>query len=206
MTTTLDNYALKTEIPTDFYTREQSDEKYAWKIEVDDKFYTKIQSDAKYATKITLVTDYYNKSEINNRLNGFVSKNSLTNTLSDYALKTDIPTDFYTKAESDEKYQPKGTYVVPSDLDIYEKKSDLNTTLEGYVTSASLGTTLNDYALKTEIPTDFYTKAQSDGKYQVKGDYVVTETLANYSTTEQMNTAINAAINTAITGAIEGAY
>ena len=70
------------------------------------------------------------------------------------------------------------------------------------VTSASLGTTLEDYALKTEIPTDFYTKAQSDGKYQVKGDYVVSETLANYSTTEQMNSAIN----TAITGAIEGAY
>lgn len=91
----------------------------------------------------------------------------------------------YTKAESDEKYQPKGTYVVPSDLDIYEKKSDLSTTLEGYVTSASLGNTLEDYALKTEIPTDFYTRAQSDEKYQLKGDYVttagLTTTLGDYA-------------------------
>ena len=85
--------------------------------------------------------------------------------------------EYYTKEESDEKYQPKGTYVVPNDLDIYEKKSDLSTTLEGYVTSASLGTTLEDYALKTDIPTDFYTKAQSDGKYQLKGDYVTTDGL-----------------------------
>ena len=78
-----------------------------------------------------------------------------------------------------------------------------------------MGTTLEDYALKTEIPTDFYTKEQSDQKYQVIGDYVTNDaltikladyvtanTLASYSTTEQMN----AAINTAITGAIEGAY
>ena len=73
--------------------------------------------------------------------------------------------DAYTKAESDEKYQPKGTYVVPSDLEAYEKKSELTTTLSNYVTTTSLTTTLGDYALKTEIPTDFYTKAQSDEKY-----------------------------------------
>ena len=117
--------------------------------------YTKAESDAKYQPK------------------------------GDYALKSDIPTDFYTKAESDENYQPKGTYVVPSDLDIYEKKSDLNTTLEGYVTTVSFGTTLEDYALKTEIPTDFYTRAQSDEKYQLKGDYVtnasLTTTLSDYA-------------------------
>ena len=187
--TTLEDYALKTEIPTDFYTRAQSDEKYQLKGDyVTTAGLTTTLDD--YALKTEIPTDFYTKEESDGK----------------YALKSDIPTDFYTKAESDEKYQPKGTYVVPSDLDSYEKKSDLNTTLEGYVTSESLGTTLNDYALKTEIPTDFYTKAQSDGKYQVKGDYVVNETLANYSTTEQMNTAINAAINTAITGAIEGAY
>ena len=138
-----EKYALKTAIPTDFYTREQSDEKYAWKVDVDDRFYTKIQSDLKYATKTTLDTNYYNKSEINNRLNGFVSKNSLTNTLSDYALKTDIPTDFYTRAQSDEKYQPKGTYVVHSDLDAYETKSDLTTTLESYSTTEQMNAAIN---------------------------------------------------------------
>ena len=101
--------------------------------------------------------DYYTKEESDDK----------------YAEKTSV----YTKTESDEKYQQKGTYVVPSDLDAYEKKSDLNTTLAGYVTTAVLGTTLEDYALKTEIPTDFYTRAQSDEKYQLKGDYVTTDGL-----------------------------
>ena len=85
-----------------------------------------------------------------------------TNTLNATGGET---VDAYTKAESDEKYQPKGTYVVPSDLEAYEKKSELTTTLSNYVTTTSLTTTLGDYALKTEIPTDFYTKAQSDEKY-----------------------------------------
>lgn len=187
LTSTLSDYALKTDIPTDFYTRAQSDGKYQLKGDyVTTAGLTTTLDNYVLKTEIPTDTDFYTKSQSDEK----------------YALKTEIPTDFYTKAESDEKYQHKGTYVVPADLDVYEKKSDLNTTLESYVTNTSLETTLSDYALKTEIPTDFYTKAQSDGKYQVKGDYVVNATLSNYSTTEQMN----AAINTAITGAIEGAY
>ena len=97
--------------------------------------------------------------------------------------------DAYTKAESDAKYQPKGTYVVPSDLEAYEKKSELTTTLSNYVTTNSLTTTLGDYALKTEIPTDFYTKAQSDEKYQVKGDYALkTDIPTDFYTQNQCDT------------------
>ena len=97
--------------------------------------------------------------------------------------------DAYTKEESDAKYQPKGTYVVASDLEAYEKKSELTTTLENYVTTTSLTTTLGDYALKTEIPTDFYTKAQSDEKYQVKGDYALkTDIPTDFYTQNQCDT------------------
>ena len=97
--------------------------------------------------------------------------------------------DAYTKEESDAKYQPKGTYVVPSDLEAYEKKSELTTTLSNYVTTTSLTTTLGDYALKTEIPTDFYTKAQSDEKYQVKGDYALkTDIPTDFYTQNQCDT------------------
>ena len=158
--TTLEDYALKTEIPTDFYTRAQSDEKYQLKGDyVTTSGLTTTLDD--YALKTEIPTDFYTKAQSDEK----------------YAFKAEIPTDFYTKAESDGKYQPKGTYVVPGDLDVYEKKSELNTTLESYVTTAALGTTLSDYALKTEIPTDFYTKAQSDGKYQLKGDYVTDSAL-----------------------------
>lgn len=108
---------------------------------------------------------------------------------------------YYTKTESDEKYQLKGTYVVPSDLDAYEKKSELTTTLDNYVTTTSLTTTLGDYALKTEIPTDFYTKAQSDEKYQVKGNYATTEQLSTKQDTLTSGSNISITNNTiAVTG------
>ena len=216
-----------------YYTKVESDAKYAAKASV----YTKDESNSKFetisdaskehtalSTRIsTNATDIANaesniadltstaQSLEQNKQDKLTAGNNITIDASNRISAVGM----YTKAESDEKYQPKGTYVVPSDLDIYEKKSDLSTTLDGYVTSASLGTTLEDYALKTEIPTDFYTKEQSDQKYQVIGDYVTNDaltikladyvtanTLASYSTTEQMN----AAINTAITGAINGEY
>ena len=102
-----------------------------------------------------------NQNAIN--LGSNLTYDATTNTLN--ATGGGVTVDAYTKAESDEKYQPKGTYVVPSDLEAYEKKSELTTTLSNYVTTTSLTTTLGDYALKTDIPTDFYTKAQSDEKY-----------------------------------------
>lgn len=205
LTVTLDDYALKTEIPTDFYTKAQSDEKYALKTAIPTDFYTKAESDGKYQPKGTYVVPgdldvYEKKSELNTTLESYVTTTALGTTLSDYALKTEIPTDFYTKSQSDGKYQPKGNYVnlamLNSTLTSYALKTDIPT---DFYTRAQSD---EKYALKTEIPTDFYTKTESDEKYQPSGDYVVNATLANYSTTEQMN----AAINTAITGAIEGAY
>lgn len=175
-----------------YYTKAESDAKYAAKASV----YTKDESNSKFETISDANKEHTslstristNATDIANAENNIADLTSTTQSLEqnkqdkltagdNIAIDSNnriSAVNIYTKAESDEKYQPKGTYVVPSDLDIYEKKSDLNTTLEEYVTSASLGTTLEDYALKTEIPTDFYTKAQSDGKYQLKGDYVTT--------------------------------
>ena len=161
-----------------------------------------------------------NQNAIN--LGGNLTYDAVTNTLNTVGGGGSTG-DYYTKAESDEKYQPKGTYVVPSDLDIYEKKSDLSTTLEDYVDTATFSATLFDYALKTDIPTDFYTKAEADAKFaDLRSTVAMDRELTiqwkqndeaikavdakvdalNYVTPDQMNTAIN----TAITGAIEGAY
>lgn len=174
-----------------------------------DNYYTKEESDERYQTKGTYVIPsdldaYEKKSDLNTTLSGYVTTASLGTTLEDYALKSEIPTDFYTKSQSDEKYQLKGDYVttagLTTTLDSYALKTEIPT---DFYTKAQSD---EKYALKTEIPTDFYTKEESDGKYQFKGNYVtdsaLTTTLANYSTTEQMN----AAINTAITGAINGEY
>ena len=198
----------------DYYTKEESDDKYAEKTSV----YTKTESDEKYQQKGTYVVPsdldaYEKKSDLATTLDGYVTTESLGTALNDYALKSEIPTDFYTKAQSDGKYQLKGDYVttagLTTTLDDYALKTEIPT--DFYTKSQSD----EKYALKTEIPTDFYTKEQSDQKYQAIGDYVTNDaltiklydyvtddTLASYSTTEQMN----AAINTAITGAIEGEY
>ena len=41
---------------------------------------------------------------------------------------------------------------------------------------------------------DVYTKTEADDKFQAVGDYVSSTTLSNYSTTEQMNSAISSAV------------
>ena len=108
----------------------------------------------------------FNTEQVNIKIGNNLTYDATTNTLN--ATGGGGTVDAYTKAESDERYQPKGTYVVPSDLEAYEKKSDLTTTLSNYVTTTSLTTTLGDYALKTEIPTDFYTQNQCDTKFATK--------------------------------------
>lgn len=129
----------------------------------------------------------FNTEQVNIKIGNNLTYDATTKTLN--ATGGGGTVDAYTKEESDAKYQPKGTYVVPSDLEAYEKKSELTTTLSNYVTTTSLTTTLGDYALKTEIPTDFYTKAQSDEKYQVKGDYALkTDIPTDFYTQNQCDT------------------
>lgn len=129
----------------------------------------------------------FNTEQVNIKIGNNLTYDATTKTLN--ATGGGGTVDAYTKEESDAKYQPKGTYVVPSDLKAYEKKSELTTTLSNYVTTTSLTTTLGDYALKTDIPTDFYTKAQSDEKYQVKGDYALkTDIPTDFYTQNQCDT------------------
>jgi len=87
------------------------------------------------------LTNYYTKSESDNK----------------YALKNSIPTNIYTKTEVDNKLSNKldVTAYTPTDLTDYAKTEDVNTELtkkqdKGNYVSA---TTLNDYALKSEIPS-----------------------------------------------------
>ena len=129
----------------------------------------------------------FNTEQVNIKIGNNLTYDATTNTLN--ATGGGGTVDAYTKEESDAKYQPKGDYVVSSDLEAYEKKSDLTTTLSNYVTTTSLTTTLGDYALKTEIPTDFYTKAQSDDKYQLKGNYALkTDIPTDFYTQNQCDT------------------
>lgn len=63
---------------------------------------------------------------------------------------------YYTKTESDARYQPKGSYLVSSDLNGYATQTWV--TGQGYLTSASL----NGYATQTWVSSN----------YQPKGNYL----------------------------------
>lgn len=111
-------------------------------VEALDDYYTKEESDARFQLK----GDYATKDELD--------------------LKVDKD-DVYTKTESDNKYQPKGNYALKSELpnmSLYQEKliAGENITISGNVISSSGGGV---------EPVDAYTKAESDARFQPKGDY-----------------------------------
>lgn len=111
-------------------------------VEALDDYYTKEESDARFQPK----GNYATKDELD--------------------LKADKD-DVYTKTESDSKYQPKGNYALKSELpnmSLYQEKliAGENITISGNVISSSGGGV---------EPVDAYTKAESDARFQPKGDY-----------------------------------
>lgn len=174
------DYALKSDIPdvSDFVTTEEL-------VEALDDYYTKEESDVKYQLKGDYLTsaDTYVKNEIDDKLGNKLDASAYTPTdLSNYytkeetSSKTQIDTALerkadndkvYTKTESDGKFQPKGNYALKSELpnmSLYQEKliAGENITISGNVISSSVG---------GGEPVDAYTKAESDARFQPKGDY-----------------------------------
>lgn len=112
----------------------------------------------------SMISGYTTLSEVEVLLGGFSPTghthdySEILNTpdLSGFASLSDIPdtSNFITSGFTDATYQPKGTYVVPSDLD--------------------------DYALKTDLPTvpDSYTKTETDNLLAGKANSAHTHTVS----------------------------
>ena len=143
------NYALQ----GDSYTKQESDAKYALKGDVPTDVYTKTQVDNKLADKLdtsayTPYDDTQVKADIVKKADKAYVDTELTKKQDkgNYALSGSS----YTKQESDAKYLTEH-----QSLTAYAKTADVNTELakkqdKGNYVSA---TTLNDYALKNEIPS-----------------------------------------------------
>lgn len=155
----LENYYTKSEADNKFLTSHQDLSDYALKADLDD-YLTISSASTIYATKEELeehipTVDAYTKAETDTLLAGKANSahthdyETLTNKpdLSNFATKGEIPdtSSFATKQEL-ANYQPKGTYVVPSDLN-------------NYVTS---GYAEETFAKKGDVPTDVYTKSETD--------------------------------------------
>ena len=133
-------YANKTDIPTDFYTKQEVDDKdkniirntslnFATKTQLNTAISDEVsRADNAYAKKTDIPTNVYTKKEVddkdkniiaNTSLN-FATKTQLNTAISDevsradnkYANKTDISTDFYTKQEVDNKVSTKQDVLV----------------------------------------------------------------------------------------------
>ena len=175
-----------------FLTTHQSLSDYAKKTELAN-YYTKVESDDKYALSADIPS-----------LNGYATEQWVTNqgyltthqSLTDYAKKTELA-NYYTKVESDDKYALKTS--IPT-LDGYATEEWVNS--KGFLTTHQ---SLSDYAKKTEL-ANYYTKAESDGKYALSADipslngyateqwvtnkgYLTThQSLEDYATKEQLST------------------
>ena len=218
----LENYYTKSEADNKFLTEHQDLSDYALKSEIPDvsNFVTSAFTEATYAKKGEVPSDAYTKAETDTLLAGKANSahthdyETLTNKpdLSNFATKGEIPdtSNFITSGYTEEHYQPKGTYVVPSDLNDYALKSELPS-IEGLATEAELAnyqpvsamtgysTTahthdyseiqntpdLSGFASLSDIPdtSNFITSAFTEDHYQPKGNYLTEhQSLENYYT------------------------
>ncbi|MEE3415758.1 MAG: hypothetical protein VZR53_10370, partial [Prevotella sp.] len=188
----LENYYTKSEADGKFLTSHQDLSGYALKSELDD-YLTIASASTIYATKedleeFTPTVDAYSKEETDALLAGKANSahthdyETLTNKpdLSNFATKGEIPdtssfatkqeledyqmksgmTSYLTIAQAEQDLQPKGTYVVPSDLN-------------NYVTS---GYAEETFAKKGDVPTDVYTKSETDNLLTGKANSAHTHT------------------------------
>ena len=116
----------------------------------------------KYLTSHQSLEDYYTKTQVDAKLKGISGG---TVDLSNY----------YTKVESDDKYALKTS--IPT-LEGYATEEWVNS--KGFLTTHQ---DLTDYAKKTEL-ANYYTKAESDGKYALSSDI---PSLNGYATEDWVN-------------------
>ena len=188
----ISNLATKAEVPTktsqlindsNFLTEHQDISNLATKAEVsevENKIPTKVsqlENDKGYLTEHQDLTGYAKKTDIPD-VSGFI---------------TEIPAEYVT----DDELNAKGYLTEHQSLDNYYTKPEVNELipdLSGYALKTEIPTVPtnvsafnNDVGYLTEIPSEYVTETELESK----GYLTEHQSLANYSTTEEMNNAIS---------------
>ena len=205
---TLKNYAKKSDIPTDYVTQTQLNNKgYLTSIPSEYINETELNNTlVDYAKKSDIPTDVYDsvtEAELQDALKNYQPKgNYLTSVPSEYVTETElndkgyitsIPTDVVRVNElnaSLSAYQPKGDYVTDAQLN---NKGYLTSIPSEYINETELNNALVDYAKKSDIPsnvpTDVVTESELNDalkNYQPKGNYL-TSIPSEYVTETELN-------------------
>ena len=166
--------------------------------EVENKIPTKVsqlQNDKGYLTEHQDLTGYATETYVDNKVSGI--------DLSGYAKKTDIPdvsgfiTEIPAEYVTDDELNAKGYLTEHQSLANYYTKPEVNELipdLSGYALKTEIPTVPtnvsafnNDAGYLTEIPSEYVTETELESK----GYLTEHQSLANYSTTEEMNNAIS---------------
>ena len=156
LTQTLNNYALKTEIPTDYVT------------DADLEGYV---SDNELSTTLS---SYVTTQNLTSTLNSYVTTETLTNTLTGYVEDSDLDEYVMNSATTTTAAANKLLYL------------DANSKLPATAQNADAlgGKTANLYALKTDIPSDYVT---SDDLSSYVTTSSLNSTLENYATNDDLD-------------------
>ena len=165
--------------------------------------YTKIQADSKFQLKgsYALVSDVVtkaNSADVYTKTEAAQLFADKAETQKKLAIKADNDK-VYTKTQADGKFQLKGDYALVSDVSTKADKTNVYSKSEvdgkfnhlpfmyAYKTNTENGLNainkrIDDLEAK---PIDAYTKAQSEERYQPKGDYALHSELTPYITAQQ---------------------
>ena len=174
----LSGYALKTEIPTVPTNVSAFNNDVGYLTEIPTEYVTETELESKgYLTEHQDLTGYAKKTDIPD-VSGFI---------------TEIPAEYVT----DDELNAKGYLTEHQSLDNYYTKPEVNELipdLSGYALKTEIPTVPtnvsafnNDVGYLTEIPAEYVTETELESK----GYLTEHQSLANYSTTEEMNNAIS---------------
>lgn len=215
LTSTLSDYALKSELPslTGYVNTETMNTNIQDAVSKINKSLENYSTTSylnteleKYALSSSL-SNYITTNNLQTELSNYTQNSQLTKTLENYILKTQIP-DISSLVSTAILSNTLNGYVTNQSFHTiltseYISKQELENTLGTYITKTILSTSLEPYALKTEIPnvSDLVTTSNLTTELSKYALITSLPNMSNYITTTELDTKgyiTNSSLNTTL--------